>query len=63
MKLEEYLKKNNMNGKEFAKLHSLNFKSIYNWLTGRTKPLKSHIALIKKLTNGKVTEEDWENSS
>lgn len=59
MKLREYLKKNNIDPKEFAAKSDINLQNIYYWLKGTFLPNKFYQKLIEEATKGAVTRLDW----
>jgi len=60
MTLREWLKKEGITAKEFAKRTGIPEVNIYRWITGRFKPRANYIMKIYKATNGEVGIEDWE---
>lgn len=59
MKLEKWLKKNNLRYEEFAEQLGVSRGSVFLWRTGKFKPMKIYQQKIKEFTNGEVTEKDW----
>jgi hypothetical protein len=57
MKIEQYLKKNNLSHAAFARQVGLSHTHIRNYLQGTTPNLKAAMKMVK-LTNGDITYED-----
>lgn len=62
MKLRDYIEEEGFKNKSFAKKLGISEVHLYRFLKGR-KPSKSLMILIKLITNGKVTENDFENEN
>jgi hypothetical protein len=62
MKLEEWLKKNNVEFVEFSKRINSNRMTLYNWRKGHFSPNRFFQELIHKETNGEVSFNDWGNN-
>ncbi len=58
MLLKEYLKKNDIDVFDFAKLCGKRPQTIYNYMTGDRSPTLSFATVIVNLTHGEVTFED-----
>lgn len=61
MKLIEYLEQQGLDIKAFAFYNGVDEKTVHNWIKGRSKPMKIYQHMVEKVTNGKVTSEDWED--
>ncbi len=60
MKLHDYLRSEGIKAPKFAKLVGLRSKTaVYDYLHGRKNPSKKTMAAIKKVTDGKVTANDF----
>ena len=58
MKLEKYLKKNNLSVREFARQSKISHTSIQRYKTGERTPRLEVALKIEKLTNGEVKVKD-----
>lgn len=61
MQLQQYLEKNGISCQEFADEMGLRKNTLYNWLSGKSIPLKIYRDMIEEATNGNVTNKDWNN--
>lgn len=59
MKLRKYLDMEKIKPARFAYEMNVSAATVYNWLSGITKPSIDHIQTIKKNTNNKVLPEDF----
>jgi len=62
MNLREYLDDNVLQIREFTKQVGVTEHTVYNWLNGLIMPVRINQLKIQKLTDGKVTTEDWGNN-
>lgn len=60
MKLKDWLERKDWDVKRLSKESDICIDTIYRWLRGQNKPLPVYIAIIHKITDGKVTKKDWE---
>ena len=58
MTLTEYIQKNKVDRKKFADLLDVDPITLYRWETGKRFP-RNHIREIMKVTNNKVTANDF----
>lgn len=69
MKLEKYLKENNIKKKDFIRhirrynfYRGFNYTSLKRYLNGVITPPMKFILLTKKITNNQVDFDDWINN-
>lgn len=55
MKLEKYLKKNEVNKSEFCRLLEINYSTLHHWISGARKPSAANCLKIVDFTSGEVT--------
>jgi len=58
MYLEDWIKKKNMNYKEFCEHFQIERTTLYYWLSGKKKPNANNMKKLKFITKGKVTYEE-----
>ena len=63
MKLREYLKKNDLDPKEFAAKSDISLQNIYYWLRGTFLPNRFYQKLIEEATQGQVASSDWKKTT
>ena len=61
MQLKKWIDSQKMSVMDFAKKYGLTFQSVFNWISGRNKPMRIYRAKIEQITDGKVKQEDWEH--
>lgn len=60
MKLDKYLKKNQITSQQFATRIGASFSAVSKWRTrNRKKPRQPWLDKIAKETKGRVSEVDW----
>lgn len=57
--LNRYMKKNNLNSRQFAQELRIPPITVYSWKTGRSRPRLELALLIDKITKGEVSVYDW----
>ena len=60
MKLEKYLLDHRILKQDFAKMCGLSRATLFRYMTGKQMPKKVFQLAIKQVTNGEVTEKDWD---
>ena len=60
MKLEKYLHDNRITKSLFAKMCGVSRATLFRYMTGKSTPKKAFQLAIKYLSNGEVTEKDWD---
>ena len=60
MKLEQWLKSNNMSAAAFAKRIGVARCSVYRYVSGERVPSRTYMGAILKETGGKVTANDFD---
>lgn len=63
MTLDEYMADTGIGPSFISKKLGITTPTLWNWRNGKRKIPKTAIIVIETLTNGKVTEKDWENES
>lgn len=59
MKLDEWLKKNSVNYRAFARKMGISYDVLYHWRVGRTTPSAKYLYEIWKITSGAVSLLDF----
>lgn len=59
MRLSDYLRENGLTLAAFGEKVGRDKGTISRWLSGQSEPSFADIALVMKLTEGKVTAQDW----
>lgn len=60
MKLDKYLKKNQITSQQFATRIGASFSAVSKWrIRDRKRPRRMWLDKIHKETNGKVSHADW----
>ncbi len=59
MELKIYFKEHGMLQTTFCKKLGIGTATLWRWVNKVTRPRKSDIMMIEKITYGEVTEKDW----
>jgi DNA-binding transcriptional regulator YdaS (Cro superfamily) len=59
-KLNQYLKKNKINIRQFAQRLEVNPTNVYFWSKGKTKPRVTEAIRMDRMTKGEVSVYSWE---
>jgi DNA-binding transcriptional regulator YiaG len=59
MKLQDYLKKEKIKPIKMAADLGVSLATVYNWISGFSKPKVEHLQLIEAFTNKKVLPKDF----
>ncbi len=59
MKLKDYLTSKGISVLTFAQKNEINYANVFYWLKGTHKPNKFYQEILRKATQGKVTQADW----
>lgn len=57
--LKEYLEKNDLAVQDFARLVKVSDKAVYKWMSGERLPSDRNMHSIMKVTDGKITPNDF----
>ena len=58
MKINDYLKRHELEPIDFAKLVNCSLDSVFRWKRG-CKPSKAYMMLIETATKGAIKQRDW----
>jgi transcriptional regulator with XRE-family HTH domain len=59
MNLKDYLEMENIKPLQMASELGVSQATIYNWITGKSKPKVDHLQMIEEYTNRKVLPKDF----